>query len=76
MNKETIMSVSRDYSGIWQPTSELRWIDGKAANNPKLAVKFQHDIGWGWPSSVVLQQKWISDTGIEEWRDIPIITNK
>lgn len=24
-----------------------------------------------WPEKLVLQQRWVSNTGAEEWRDIP-----
>ena len=54
----------------------LRWVDSDIANNHRLALDFTFDVGWGWPSSVVLQQKWINDGGEEKWKDIELILNK
>ena len=43
---------------VWKATMQLRWIKHTQANEPRLGVKFSNDVGWGWPDSIVLQQKW------------------
>ena len=61
---------------IWTPTFELKWVDYKEAVDPKNAVHFAHNVGWGWPDNVVLQQKWVSHEGEIEWRDVELETKK
>ena len=60
---------------IWTPTVELKWVDYKESVDPKNAVPFTHNVGWGWPDAVVLQQKWVNDEGGIEWRDVELEIN-
>lgn len=46
----------------WQPTLMLRWLEGRMYI-PQLD-QFER----------TLQQKWISNTGKEEWRDIDVFS--
>ena len=62
-----------EFSSSWTPTMSLRWIDSDKANNSKLGIKYTNsDTGWGWPYNITLQQKWISDDGGIEWRDVEL----
>lgn len=53
---------------IWTATNKLRWV---------IKVKDEfHGMANGKPiieTTKVLQQRWISNEGKEEWRDIPTI---
>ena len=59
-NKEykNTITVQDLQSSLWQPTMILRWFE----NHIPQLNQFQR----------TLQQKWVSETGEEEWRDIDV----
>lgn len=54
----------------WHPTNELRWINVDDADSGDTYLKSVFH-----PNSLVLQQKWISNHGNVEWREIEIEPN-
>lgn len=61
-------------STIWSPTMMLKWVNSKVADKETNAVKFSHDIGWGYPDNVVLQQMWQGNKGHQKWIDVSLDT--
>jgi hypothetical protein len=60
-SKDYISPFTKDYAKIeviplWHPTPLLRW--------KRVSIDLM-------TYNKVLQQKWISNTGIKEWRDVP-----
>jgi hypothetical protein len=50
----------------WYATPELRWRDAnKTGPGPFLQP--------GYRIAGILQQKWVSDDGAEEWREVPVV---
>jgi hypothetical protein len=69
--------VQTDYVvNEWQPTMNLRWYckldDSKHVYNP-VYNSIPKPIFYPVDKVKILQQKWISNTGKEEWRDIELI---
>ena len=56
--------MSTETTMVWSPTYKLRYF------YKSVDLK---DIFY---TERVLQQMWVSETGEEEWRDIPIVTEK
>lgn len=55
MDKIKVRGAGNGRTDVWRPTMELRWC----------FVDFSYDY-----ARDVLQQRWVSDSGKEEWRDV------
>ena len=58
MEKDNVTKIKVDMIELWQPTCELVWI--KECSNP-------------FTTSYTLKQKWFSNKGNSELRDVPIV---
>lgn len=59
----------KEKSKDWEPTMELRWSDAMNIGKINLLSCVKGPTGM----TLMLQQKWISDQGEIDWRNIEII---